>query len=136
MGSTSDTITRDLIPKIKALCHVPVTAKIGSANSTKAFAPAPGSQSRSRPVPSRLTPPTIVAIGVSTGGPDALARLLPIFPASFPLPIVVAQHMPPIFTSLLAKRLATKCSLPVREPQSGEILKAGCINGSRRATCT
>ena len=68
-----------------------------------------------------------MALGVSTGGPDALAKLLPAFPANFPLPVVVAQHMPPIFTMLLAKRLSSKCALPVRECQAGEVLEPGCV---------
>jgi two-component system chemotaxis response regulator CheB len=65
--------------------------------------------------------------GVSTGGPDALAKLLPSFPANFPLPVVIAQHMPPVFTTLLAKRLGAKCALPVREAQPGDSLRASCI---------
>ena len=69
----------------------------------------------------------IITIGVSTGGPDALARLLPTFPANFPLPVVIAQHMPAIFTSLLAKRLSTKCAMPVRECQSGDLLGPSCV---------
>jgi two-component system chemotaxis response regulator CheB len=69
----------------------------------------------------------IIAIGVSTGGPDALAKLLPSFPANFPLPVVIAQHMPPVFTTLLAKRLASKCALPVRECQPGDLLVPSCV---------
>jgi two-component system chemotaxis response regulator CheB len=68
----------------------------------------------------------IVAIGVSTGGPDALALLLPSLPADFPVPIVIALHMPPIFTSLLAARLSLTSALPVRECASGETLMPGC----------
>jgi len=66
--------------------------------------------------------PHIVTLGVSMGGPDALARLLPAFPANFSLPVVIAQHMPAIFTMLLARHLATKCAMPVRECQPGDLL--------------
>ena len=69
----------------------------------------------------------LVAIGASTGGPDALARLLPSLPANLSVPVVIAQHMPPIFTSLLAARLSAKSSLPVRECKSGEPLIAGFV---------
>jgi two-component system chemotaxis response regulator CheB len=69
----------------------------------------------------------IIAVGVSTGGPDALAKLLSSFPVNFPLPVVIAQHMPPIFTTLLAKRLASKCALPVRECQAGDLLGPSCV---------
>ena len=49
----------------------------------------------------------VVAIGVSTGGPTALGAIMPQFPADFPLPILIVQHMPPLFTRLLAERLQT-----------------------------
>jgi len=49
----------------------------------------------------------IVAIGTSTGGPNALAEVLPRIPKDFPVPIVLVQHMPPIFTRLLAERLGS-----------------------------
>jgi two-component system, chemotaxis family, protein-glutamate methylesterase/glutaminase len=61
------------------------------------------------------------------GGPDALAKLLLSFPANFPLPVVIAQHMPPIFTTLLAKRLESKCALRVREGQPGDSLGPSCV---------
>ena len=67
----------------------------------------------------------IVAIGVSTGGPNALAELVPAFPADFPVPIVIVQHMPPIFTKLLADRLSAKAHLRVEEGSPGSIVQAG-----------
>lgn len=72
------------------------------------------------------SPAKIIAIGVSTGGPDALAQVLPWLPANLPVPVVIAQHMPPIFTTLLAQRLSAKSALPVRECVSGELLSPGC----------
>jgi len=68
-----------------------------------------------------------VAIGVSTGGPAALATVVPQFPAGFRLPIFIVQHMPPLFTRLLAERLATLTPLAVREAVQGEIAEPGCI---------
>lgn len=67
----------------------------------------------------------IVAIGVSTGGPNALARLLPRLPASFPVPIVIVQHMPPLFTKLLAERLDAQAQVEVREGVAGGSLRPG-----------
>ena len=67
----------------------------------------------------------IVAIGVSTGGPNALAALLSEFPAEFPVPIAIVQHMPPMFTKLLAERLASKCQIRVDEAFAGAILEPG-----------
>lgn len=69
--------------------------------------------------------PRVVGIGVSTGGPRALAEVLPKLPADFPLPIVVVQHMPPKFTASLAEALDRQCALRVREAQGGEPLRAG-----------
>lgn len=71
--------------------------------------------------------PRLVVVGVSTGGPEALARFLPALPADFPWPIAVVQHMPPGFTQALAQRLAGACTLAVREAQDGEALKAGTV---------
>ena len=69
----------------------------------------------------------IVAIGTSTGGPSALQAVLPTLPANFPVPVLVAQHMPPGFTGPLAQRLNGLCPLNVREGTHGEVLKAGTV---------
>lgn len=77
----------------------------------------------------RAAPPAssrgVLAIASSTGGPAALAAVLAELPASFPLPVVIAQHMPPMFTRLLAERLSLRCPLAVHEAQGGEILRPG-----------
>jgi two-component system chemotaxis response regulator CheB len=67
----------------------------------------------------------VVAIGVSTGGPNALAALLHPFPADLPVPVVVVQHMPPLFTRLLAERLDAKLAIRVAEAGGGERLQPG-----------
>ncbi|MEA4900833.1 MAG: chemotaxis response regulator protein-glutamate methylesterase [Desulfitobacterium sp.] len=72
-------------------------------------------------------PIEVVAIGTSTGGPSALQTVLPQLPANFPVPVIVAQHMPPGFTGPLAQRLNGLCPLKVREGVHGEPLKAGTI---------
>jgi len=69
----------------------------------------------------------IVVIGVSTGGPNALMQLLPAIPTDFPVPLVVVQHMPPMFTRFLAERLEKVCSLKVREAAEGDKIEAGTI---------
>ncbi len=132
MTATSEAIHRDLVPKIKALCHF--SARIPHSR-TGAPTPAAAIPAKSVLRPEiRIHAPSlrsaqlkIIAIGVSTGGPDALSRLLPTIPANFPLPIVIAQHMPAVFTMLLAKRLAEKCAVPVRECQPGDLLGPSCI---------
>jgi two-component system chemotaxis response regulator CheB len=69
----------------------------------------------------------LVAIGVSTGGPTALMEILPLFPRSFPLPIVIVQHMPPLFTKLLADRLREQSPFEVIEAAEGMALKPGRV---------
>lgn len=69
----------------------------------------------------------VVGIGVSTGGPKALAELLPRLPADFPLPIVLVQHMPPKFTQSLAESLDPLCKLRVSEARDGERLERGRV---------
>lgn len=69
---------------------------------------------------SNPTKPEMVLIGVSTGGPLALAQLLPAIPGDIGVPILVVQHMPPIFTRSLAESLAARCALRVREAIDGE----------------
>lgn len=69
----------------------------------------------------------LLFIGCSTGGPSALQTILPRFPKDFPVPIVVAQHMPAGFTRPLAERFNNLCQLNVTEAQNGLDLKAGTI---------
>ncbi|MFT5287374.1 MAG: two-component system chemotaxis response regulator CheB [Planctomycetota bacterium] len=111
-----ESVRKNLIPKINALCHrddkpIPQRAHGIAAKALK--------ESTS---PRRIE---LVAIGVSTGGPNALAAMMPHLPADFPVPIVVVQHMPPVFTGYLAKRLDSECKVGVREGEAGAILEPG-----------
>lgn len=67
----------------------------------------------------------IVSIGTSTGGPKALHAILPHMPKDFPVPIIIAQHMPPAFTGPFAERLDQICRISVKEAEDGESLKPG-----------
>ena len=69
----------------------------------------------------------ILVVAVSTGGPTALAKILPRLSADFPVPILIVQHMPKEFTSLLAQRLNMKSKIPVEEARSGETLHPGKV---------
>jgi len=67
----------------------------------------------------------VVAIGTSTGGPRALQDIIPLLPKDFPVPIVIAQHMPPNFTKPFADRLNQLSQITVKEAEEGESLKPG-----------
>jgi two-component system, chemotaxis family, protein-glutamate methylesterase/glutaminase len=113
MAGAVEAIRSELIPKIKALC--------GRLNKISLPPPSPTVPAR-RPARRRIE---IVSIGTSTGGPNALAEVLHSIPKDFPVPIVLVQHMPPIFTKLLAERLATHCAISVHEGSAGVVLSPG-----------
>ena len=115
------TLTQDLIPKIQALTSQPQPALPGAARIPLL---APMAPFKAQPVESI---PTALAIGVSTGGPAALDILLPGLPANFPLPVLIVQHMPELFTKLFAERLNGRCALQVREAVEGEPVRAGSM---------
>lgn len=68
----------------------------------------------------------IITIGISTGGPNALAKMMPLIPADIGVPILIVQHMPPIFTQSLAKSLNAKCAIEVKEAEDREPIRPGC----------
>ncbi len=112
-----EAIRSQLVPKVKTLGGV-------AASPTTVAAPRGVPRSRPRLASARVD---VVAIGVSTGGPKALAEVLPALPASLPVPVVVVQHMPPIFTKLLADRLDGSCAVHVREAAEGDALEPGHV---------
>ena len=69
----------------------------------------------------------IVAVGVSTGGPAALAQVVPALPSDIGVPIVIVQHMPPLFTQSLAESLDARSALRVREAQHLDRLEKGVV---------
>jgi two-component system, chemotaxis family, protein-glutamate methylesterase/glutaminase len=127
MGSPEEAARRvraDLIPKILAL--VPRQAPASGSGSRSMLLSGDPPRARSFPsADSRPRPVEIVAIGTSTGGPNALAALIPTLPADFPAPIVIVQHMPPLFTAMLAERLTSKAAIRVREAAAGDRLTPG-----------
>ncbi len=116
LAAARERIREDLIPKIKALCRTRATATAQSA-PVRSLAWRPGIAQRV----------DVVAIGCSTGGPKALAELLPLLPRDFPVPVLIVQHMPPTFTRFLAQRLTGLCQLPVEEATEGAAVAAGKI---------
>ncbi|MFA7323881.1 MAG: chemotaxis response regulator protein-glutamate methylesterase [Candidatus Nanopelagicales bacterium] len=88
------------------------------APSASITMPAPARDAQSRTV-------SAVVIGISTGGPNALASMIPQLPAGLPVPIFIVQHMPPVFTRFLAERLDKTSAITVAEAQDGMIAEPG-----------
>jgi two-component system, chemotaxis family, protein-glutamate methylesterase/glutaminase len=121
---------RELIAKIKVAAECKVV-RPGSLLGTRAR------PEKISPGKFALAPTRTVAIGISTGGPQALEYLLGHIPADFPGTIVIVQHMPEGFTDMFARRLDDLCALRVKEAQSGDVLQAGRVlisPGSRHMT--
>jgi two-component system chemotaxis response regulator CheB len=117
--ATLRAFSQDLIPKILALTShpQPVIPGLTRLPLITPFIKAPPASSA----------PVVLVIGVSTGGPAALDLLLPVLPADFPLPVLIVQHMPELFTKMLAERLDGRCPLRVREAVEGEPVRPGAI---------
>lgn len=71
--------------------------------------------------------PKIVAVGISTGGPQALAEVIPKLPGDLSAPVVIVQHMPPVFTKALAESLDKKSAVNVTEGKSGQVLEPASV---------
>jgi two-component system, chemotaxis family, protein-glutamate methylesterase/glutaminase len=107
-----------LVPKIKALCPLnkPLAAASGIAGALK------------RPLAGRTKNRIdVIAIGSSTGGPQALTTVLKALPKNIGVPIVIVQHMPPVFTKHLADRLNTESGFAVTEAKMGDTLAPGHV---------
>lgn len=116
-------LRQELIPKIKQFFQ---SEEIAPSPIARKLCQVPPPSPAERAAAFRIQP-RIVAIGVSTGGPTALSAIIPTFPADFPLPILIVQHMPPVFTRLLAERLQTLTKLKVEEAAEGATVDAGKI---------
>lgn len=115
-----DEIADQLIAKIKVAKHA----------TGRKLPPAFVGEERAAPkkgMRAALPPRRIIAIGISTGGPNALQFVLPQIPADFQSSIVIVQHMPAGFTEMFAKSLDESCALEVHEARSGDLLLAGRV---------
>lgn len=110
------------IVRIRKLASAPAPA-----SPVRPSPAAPASSAAPKRRPSSLIRPELLLIGVSTGGPRALHDLLPRLPADFRLPVVIVQHMPPLFTRSLAEQLCKTCPLPVVEAGESEAVTPGRI---------
>lgn len=113
-------VRQQLLPRIKALFPRPEEAT--AARPPAPIRPAAALRFAKSAGPVRCD---AIVIGSSTGGPQALATVISKLPATLPVPILIAQHMPPVFTHHLACRLTQEGNIPVREAIDGEIVKPG-----------
>ena len=120
VSSRMQEIARELISKIKAAAQ-----SRGIQIRPEAEYPVPTGKPKTKA--GAREPSRIIAIGISTGGPQSLQYLLSQFSSDFPGTIVVVQHMPDGFTEMFARRLDECCSLNVKEAQSGDLLLAGRV---------
>ncbi len=140
-GSNPSDNLRQLRTELSAVMKVMDTRRLtGSAgrsiqsssagrSASAVAAPPPAPVVRRVPGRPAVTPATfsLLAVGSSTGGPEALSKFIPNLPADFPLPIVLVQHMPPVFTEALAKDLDRKSPLAVKEVADGDRVVPGRV---------
>jgi two-component system chemotaxis response regulator CheB len=115
-------LREELIPKIKQFFVL--SQQSPAAPQGHPAASGSPKQGFQRPMGGRSK---VLAIGVSTGGPTALGAIIPQVPPDFPIPILIVQHMPPLFTRLLAERLQASTSLKVEEAAEGSAVTAGKV---------
>ena len=122
VAQSMESVRQQLVPKIKALTGRPMTGGPTAARVAP-VAPRP-------PVPRTLAAKeaAVLVIGSSTGGPEALTKVLPLLPASLPVPVLLTQHMPPVFTRQFAQRLDRLCALEVVEAVDGSLLVPGTVH--------
>ncbi len=119
-----ETVADQLVAKVRAAARARVERWSGSRGG------APQRTTAKRAAPPPADAPAVerlLLIGVSTGGPKTLEKILPRLPADFPLPILVAQHMPASFTRVFAQRMDQRCVLPVTEVTGPTVLEAGHV---------
>lgn len=137
-------VQAQLVPRIRALAATAAARRTAARRGAVSPAGAahrvpppahPGGGLPARPASPPLAPRPfvasgkvdILAVGSSTGGPDALAAVLAALPAGLPVPVVIVQHMPPLFTSMLAERLDRATPPRVREAGDGDPLLPGHV---------
>jgi two-component system, chemotaxis family, protein-glutamate methylesterase/glutaminase len=114
-------IEKDLIAKVKAVAGRKMRHAAPAARPVRRKPPQPTARPSGRPIRD------VVAIGVSTGGPPVVQKILSSLPANFPAGIVIAQHMPAAFTGPFAERLDGVSELTVKEAETGDVLRPGYV---------
>lgn len=122
-SANMEAIANELTTKVKVAAQTGVPKYLTPTPSLP-----PGSHRGKRGANRHGAPPTrVIAVGISTGGPNALQYVLSQLPPDFPGAIMVVQHMPEGFTEMFARRLNESCSIEVKEARSGDMLLAGRV---------
>ncbi len=122
VAQSMESVRAQLVPKIKALTGRPLTAGAPAPSAAPVAPRPPVARNRAR------QEPAVLVIGSSTGGPEALAKVLPQLPQSLAVPILLVQHMPPVFTRQFAQRLDRLSALRVVEATDGVPLQPGTVH--------
>ncbi len=127
LGTAFSVFHDEIMEKVYVGCHLGVY-RLGVQQHKKEDKPAVPDRRVIRPRTSgQVKGKKLAVIASSTGGPKALQTVVPMFPANFPYPLVIVQHMPAAFTKSLAERLNEMSLLHVKEAEDGEYLQAGTI---------
>lgn len=119
LNAALQSLAQQLLPKIAALTRG--RRRKADEHAAQAAQSATGGDGRQE------SPIEVVVIGLSTGGPSALEQMLPRLPSSFPVPVLIVQHMPKLFTGALAERLDKCCALRVRQAYDGDAVMPGTV---------
>ncbi len=106
--------------------------KIRATVQARPMSPVAAGTMGARLVPSVVSPrgtarADVVVLGISTGGPQALRRMMPLFPKDFPVPVAIVLHMPVGYTAYYAEKLNEICALQVKEAAEGDVLRPGLV---------
>jgi two-component system, chemotaxis family, protein-glutamate methylesterase/glutaminase len=124
-AAAMQSLSQQLLPRIAALAkdanrRAENTDRGVSSDSLQQVKPGETAAKASSPI-------EVVVIGLSTGGPSALEQLLPKLPKDFPVPVLIVQHMPKLFTGVLAERLNKCCALRVEQAYDNATIRPGTV---------
>jgi two-component system, chemotaxis family, protein-glutamate methylesterase/glutaminase len=124
-NAAMQSLSLQLLPRIAALAK---DARRKNKTADQAVSSANLQSAKSAEILSKASSPIeVVVIGLSTGGPSALEQLLPKLPKDFPVPVLIVQHMPKLFTGALAERLDKCCALRVEQAYDNATIRPGTV---------
>jgi two-component system, chemotaxis family, protein-glutamate methylesterase/glutaminase len=124
-NAAMQSLSQQLLPRIAALAK---DARRKKSRAGQAVSSDNLQSAKSAEIPSKASSPIeVVVIGLSTGGPSALEQLLPKLPKDFPVPVLIVQHMPKLFTGALAERLDKCCALRVEQAYDNATIRPGTV---------